>query len=1244
MVRRCLNLVSLNVRGLGNNVKRTAIFRWVQKMKSDIVLLQETYTTVVSEREWNKEWSGPVFYSHGSSNSRGCAILISPNVDFKTKSVIADREGRYIILQCYINNEILNIINVYAPNNELDQVSFLENLDNAISNLSSSDDLIIGGDWNVIRDVKLDKSGGNDSVTKPRTVAKLDQLMYSFNLCDVWRIKHPNLRRFTWRKSRPELIQCRLDFWLISESMYDNVSDCDILPAIRSDHSCISLKLEEMPNENIKYNLWKFNSDLLTDLNYINQMKTNLNDWKNEYDNVDKRFKWEFFKYKIRQFSISYSKTKRKSIREKQNKLEHELIILERNLTDEDNTKKYNEIKQELQDIENKKIEGTLLRNKIEWFEKGERSTRYFLGLEKIRETEKHIRKLEFNKNIVTDPAEILKAQRNYYEKMYSECEAHDDDFNPIDLFQNVSKLNDMDKNSCEGLIKTEECNRVLLTFKTNKSPGNDGLTCEFYKHFWDDIKHVLVDSFNASYEHGELSPSQRQAVITLIHKKGKDRLKLENWRPISLLNVDYKIVSKVIANRLNQVIPKLINISQTGFINGRFMSDSVRTLYDLIEYSNIYDIEGMLLLIDFEKAFDSINWNFLFLTLNKMNFGTSFINWIRIFYTNVESCVSNKGRTSQYFPVKRGVRQGDPLSPYLFLLAMEVVTSCVINNKDIRGITVGEDELKIVQYADDTTAILKDEISLRAFLTQMNDLKTYTGLKINSSKTKAIWLGGNTKPNIKLPRDIKFTDEPVKVLGVYIGKNLIECNSKIFEEKIKNMRKIIYSWRHRKLTLTGKIIILKSLVISQINYLANLLPFPDEVIKEVDQIIYNFLWNGKTHKVKKSLIVQNFNLGGHKMIDLQAMITVQKLKWFRLYLNNHKCQWISLMENLVNVKSLSIFLRSNFDMSETFTKSSFYRECICLLHNLNNFNDRAKKKNIFNQLMYYNKYIKIGNKMIFDEDLMRAGIWKIADLLDINNKILPFELLHQRGLPQSKYMLWRGINNIINKLDIPISDINIDTTALIIDLPTGETIDIQHLTSKDTYAKIIKLKYEKPQSIKKYIITFPEIQNINLENIYLIPRMCTQDNYVKNLQFQIIHRYLPTNYLLHKMNKVPSVRCSFCELHVESIPHVFFQCVNVRHIWKWICDILERVNSCTRVTLKCQDVLFGYGFETGKWKKYVLINNVILNVKAFIWHCRKYCVKFTFANLKNWFLNKSAIDKTLESFLEKMHTYNPLI
>ena len=186
---------------------------------------------------------------------------------------------------------------------------------------------------------------------------------------------------------------------------------------------------------------------------------------------------------------------------------------------------------------------------------------------------------------------------------------------------------------------------------KNDKSPGIDGYTVEFYKFFWVDICNFLIRSINQAHRDGQFSISQRRGMITCIPKEGKSKLYMKNWRPITLLNVDYKIASSANSNRIKKTLDTLISdTKKKGFIKGRYMGECTRLIADVLENTEKNNIPGLLLLIEFEKAFDSLEFDFIFDSLQFYGFGPSIIQWIKSLYRNSSCCITNNGHCSEFF------------------------------------------------------------------------------------------------------------------------------------------------------------------------------------------------------------------------------------------------------------------------------------------------------------------------------------------------------------------------------------------------------------------------------------------------------------------------------------------------------------------------------------------------------------------------------------------------------------------
>ena len=369
----------------------------------------------------------------------------------------------------------------------------------------------------------------------------------------------------------------------------------------------------------------------------------------------------------------------------------------------------------------------------------------------------------------------------------------------------------------------------------------------------------------------------------------------MKNWRPITLLNVFYKIISGVISKRIKSKLGKLISNSQSGFMKGRYIGENTRLIYDLMSHTELNNIPGLLVFIDFEKAFDSVSWSFVYKVLKFFGFQNYIINWIKILNNNIKASVIQSGFLSEQISIHRGCRQGDPIAPYLFLLTAEILGILIKNNTNINGIIINNKEHKISQYADDTSLILDG--SKNSLFSAIDTLELYariSGLHINSSKTKIVWIGSK-----KFSKDVyhhsrwKFDwgSSCFTLLGIQFSVNLDEMISLNFNEQLPKIKSLLCQWNKRILTPIGKITVVKTLAMPKLNHLLTSLPNPEpDFIKVLESEFFKFIWGSKSHRIKKALITQNYNKGGLKMVDVENFISSLKCSWMkRALFTDHK-------------------------------------------------------------------------------------------------------------------------------------------------------------------------------------------------------------------------------------------------------------------------------------------------------------------------------------------------------------------
>ena len=981
------NFVSNNVKGLGSETKRLKIFKRLKDLVElkGIIFFQETHSSVDSEIKWKQEFGkeNDLFFCNGTSNSRGVAIGIVGNLDYSIKKLFSDNNGRLLIMNISVNGNEYLLINIYNENVEKDQVNLLNCLENQLDgfDIGCNTNIILAGDFNFFFNKNLEAKGGNPQLKK-FSIAKFLKIKEKWNLIDIWRIKNKKHKKYTFTQNHysGHLVR-RLDYIFVTNLMQTQVKRTDIGIALATDHSpvtmsiCINKESERGPG------LWKFNKSLLKNSIFVTNLTDLIEQFKiNNIHATDKRLSWELLKYEIRKFSMKFSKKAAKDRRATQLELETRLKELENT----DNYLENNEYvrkKIELEKMYDNYIEGVRIRSRCNDYELGEKSTKYFLNLEK------HRAKLSLiNKIIDSDGREILEQKdiqnelKHFYSNLFTDkCKISQNECNIFLNSVELKSLDDIEIASCGRILSEQELFESVEGMQDGKSPGNDGLNTEFYKAFWVNIKQPFIASIVESKIKGCLSISQRQAIIKLIEKKDRDKTMIKNWRPISLLNVDTKIISKAFASRLKEVLPSIIGSEQTAYVKNRFIGEGGRLISDILEVTDTLNIEGFLVTIDFEKAFDSLNHTFLIETLIKIGFPSYFIEWIKILLKDQESCVMNGGLTTPYFKLERGARQGDPISAYLFIIALEVLFLMIKHNNSIKPLNILNHNFLYSAYADDASFFVRDIDSIKQLVSTIKLFYKYSDLRPNYDKCEIAGCG-RTKGALGAlcgMNTVDLTSDSMKILGIHFSYNKELKIERNFIGTVRKIEKLLGVWRQRSLTLEGKIVIFKTLAISKIVYISYLSETPNIIIENLEKLQKDFLWNGKRAKINHNTLCNKFSKGGLQKVDIKFKINALQMSWIKRLNDPFEHQWKILPKQ---------FLVKAYGTSKIFYPHFLPRHCILssaipifyksILKNWSKCSSYPIDiRNYLSQYLWENEYIKIANKPFTIKEFFSANL-----------------------------------------------------------------------------------------------------------------------------------------------------------------------------------------------------------------------------------------------------------------------------
>lgn len=1206
-----INILSMNVRGLfSNKKKRLDVFDWAKGKHASIICFQETHSSKDVEKIWEEEWGNTCIFCHHNNRSAGVSIMFKKGLDFTIHDTKFDQNGRYIVIDITLFEQRLTLVCLYGYNT--DEPLLFDDILYKIA-LYANTSILLCGDWNVVQDCNLDTYNILHK-RNPKSREKIEEIIEKLELLDPWRTCHPTDRKFTWRQPSP-IKQSRLDYFLVTEDIYSLMKNTKIIPGYKTDHSAIVFTFSASLAKRGK-GYWKFNSQLVRDVEYVKKIKTCIKDTISEYYlsgdiqncldvklTCNDQLFFEILKMKIRTLSISYSIGKNREDREHTSKLEKEVEQLENIMNMSPNVNVQATLYGKKLELENKreqKIEGLLLRSRANWHENGEKCSEYFCKLEKSNFIKKTMAELiDDQGKHISEQSSILFEQQKFYKTLYSSRRSDREDNS---FYNHNVKLTQEQSDLCEGNLTFDECALALKHMTNGKSPGSDGFTVDFYKFFWRDLGPFVYRSLYFGYEHRNFSSFQYQSVITCLPKDGKDRRYMSNWRPISLLNTDIKIASAAIANRLKPVLPFIISDTQNGFIKDRFIGENIRLLYDLMHYLEEHNMTGLLLLVDFEKAFDSVEWDFIVKALKSFNFGPSICKWFETLYSEAKSCVINNGNLSSFFNLERGCRQGDPLSPYLFIIGVELLALKLKSTSDIHGIPIHNKELLLSQYADDTFLVLDGkEKSLEETLKCFDSFHRVSGLKMNASKTKAVWIGTKKySDHILCPNyNLQWTKSNFKLLGIDFSLDLQAMLDINFTKKIKEMSSILKAWEHRKLTLLGKITVVKTLALPKIVHLLTALPNLSQIkIKEFNTLFYNFIWNGKLERIKRNTLIGDFMQGGLNMVHLSSFSTYLKISWVRRLLLNLEGSWQTLLlSELTKFGGDRVFSLQKEKLLEVhgYVKNPFWKDVLFCLHTAKPYTKACTNDILSLDIL---NFVPLSDYTIYMQ-WKDFGVQYIKDLVNCQNKeFFTFEKIRHKILTNNFLKYYSLISNIPKFIKDHIKEYC--GSQQIENVKISDAFCTQIINNKKpkfVYKSLIDHIFQPPlEKFQKWEqLLDSEIEN--WQTYFMLLRKSCKDTYLKSFQYKILHQIIPTNSFLYKIKKKDSSSCTFCKLDDETIVHFFYDCPITYQFWS---SLLQQIRLYSRdFAISKKQIFLGFYSES------LFMNLLFIVAKNYIYKCK---------------------------------------
>jgi len=853
-----MKIISWNIRGSHGPQKRRLLKRKISMEKPAIIFLQETKSTADEISQLGPQiWRGcSVAAVDAQGASGGLAILWDSN-QVRLSNFLSTRRAisaDFLVIGARGTGHLTNVYGPTAPGEKLDFLNSLE----WFNHQNPAKPWLIGGDFNMIKSPS-EKRGGR------ATLDPGQQIFTSFiNRCGLVDVETVN-GWYTWnnRRTGGHSIASRLDRFLVSENYFINSGDINasVLPAAGSDHWPVCLKWGL--DERSRRRPFRFESFWLTHPD----LRSLISSWWKDSEDPSDRSMYSF-QQRLKSLKVKLKDWNREhfgNIFQEKARLERRLEeIQKRGMQEEFSEELAKEEEDILNSIAQRETQEEIFwkeKSRNRWLQEGERNTKFFHRATIQHRNQNRILSLKNDEGrVLEDHKEIEGELCTYFQEVLSEP-IGDRNESISRITQNIPQLITPDINKL--LIRPVEMSEVeeaVNQMAEGTAPGPDGFTVTFFHKFWDLLKGEILHLVESSRKARKVLSAFNATFITLL-PKSEGANHPSKFRPISLCNVVYKIITKVIANRIKPFMNILIAPEQSGFVEGRQILDGIILIHEVVHSLKHSHIPGMLVKLDLSKAYDKLNWDFMKAMLRAYGFCEDWIEWVMNLTSSAFFSILINGSPSQPFNPSRGIRQGDPLSPYLFILMAEGLGRTIRafhQNQAIRGIKLFQDlEAQThQQFVDDTMlmghASVQEAKAIKAVLHLFSQA---SGLDINVDKSQIFFFNtpGITKRNILRILGFQGSSLPSKYLGAPLSESTLKKVS--WQELLEKIRQKLASWTFRSLNLASRLILVKSVLQSMPTYLFSVLGAPKGILKEIRALQRTFLWGKNQEKPKWSLV-----------------------------------------------------------------------------------------------------------------------------------------------------------------------------------------------------------------------------------------------------------------------------------------------------------------------------------------------------------------------------------------------------